>query len=363
LARGKKEVAIVFDDLTRPTKVYQLVPFILEELYAGGVSQDSIRFIASLGCHRALNSIELRKKLGSMVVETYPVYNHNPYENCEYLGKTSRGTPVSINAEVMRCDLKIGIGCIVPHVSRGFGGGGKIISPGIASIDTIEFNHRKVAGRTEPIKGHPLGKIHPTVGLGKYDNNVMRFDIEEISRMAGLDFIVNPVLNLRRDPVELFVGDPVAAHVEGVRVAREAYLTEKERDAHVVIANAYAKSNQARNGLLFASRSLGETGSTLILIANNPEGQMLHYFAGVFGEYIGGRNWGPRFHPVGAKTLYILSEYPDPVSAKMIADPSKIRWFKCWRDILRKLTSTYGKSDTIKVIVYPDATLQYFQEE
>ena len=38
LARGKKEVVIVFDDITRPTPIYQIAPYVLEELRVAGIA-------------------------------------------------------------------------------------------------------------------------------------------------------------------------------------------------------------------------------------------------------------------------------------------------------------------------------------
>ncbi|MFO7984234.1 MAG: lactate racemase domain-containing protein [Desulfatiglandaceae bacterium] len=130
LAKGKRDVAIVFDDITRPTRVDQIAGYVLEELQKAGIPDGHIRFIVALGAHGAHSLIDFRKKLGHDILARFPVFNHNPYECCQYLGKTSRGTPVEINAEFMKCDMKIGIGLIVPHVSYGYGGGGKIVLPG-----------------------------------------------------------------------------------------------------------------------------------------------------------------------------------------------------------------------------------------
>ena len=125
LARGKKEVVILFDDLARPTPVSEIVPFVLRELERAGISDRQVRFIAALGAHGAHTANDFRKKLGEEVLDRFPVYNHHPFDFCTYLGKTSRGTPLSINKEVMACDLKIGIGSIVPHAFSGFRGRGK----------------------------------------------------------------------------------------------------------------------------------------------------------------------------------------------------------------------------------------------
>ena len=122
LANGKREVVIIFDDMSRPTPVAQLVPYVLAELAAAGIPDDNIRFVGAPGSHGTMNAEDFRKKLGDDVVGRFLVFNHNPYENLTYLGKTSHGTPVYINSEVMSCDLKIAIGCVVPHPLNGFGG-------------------------------------------------------------------------------------------------------------------------------------------------------------------------------------------------------------------------------------------------
>jgi len=44
LAKGKKEVVIIFDDMARPTPSARLVPFILAELAAAGIMSTLLRF-------------------------------------------------------------------------------------------------------------------------------------------------------------------------------------------------------------------------------------------------------------------------------------------------------------------------------
>lgn len=118
------------------------------------------------------------EKLGEAVVERLRVYNHNCYENCVEVGETSRGTRLLINREVMEADLKIAVGCVTAHAQVGFSEGGEIILPGVAYIDSIAHYHIAVEAQ---------GK--ETTGLGKFDQNISRFEIEEAARMAVLDFV------------------------------------------------------------------------------------------------------------------------------------------------------------------------------
>ena len=357
LARGKKEVAILFDDMTRPTRVYELIPYVLEQLYEGGIEKKNIRFLCALGTHGALKRDDFVKKLGESTLDQFPVYNHNPYENCTVLGTTSYGTTVSINSEFMHCDLKIGIGCIVPHWTRGFGGGGKLLMPGIAHIDTIEANHQGVARSGPSLKGQR--RLAPSVGWGKYDNNVMRFDIEEAVRLAGFDFIVNAIVNLRRETTDLFVGDPIAAHVAGVETAKQVYSTPPVRDMDIVVANTFCKANEAGIAVTLGIQALKPSGGDLVLIANAPDGQVTHYLRRGFGKTIGGRMWSPRRNlPSRVNRFFILSEYSDLAGWEWFAPPDKIIWRKSW-EALRQDLETENKPGAC-VAVFPDASIQYF---
>ena len=117
-------------------------------------------------------------------MQKFDVYNHNPYENCTYIGTTSRGTPVHLNSEVMDCDLKNLLGCIVPHPTAGFGGGAKLLV-GISHIDTIYANHHGIGGRSAPTPENPMGRLHPSLGCGKVEGNVLRADLEEMAQACG----------------------------------------------------------------------------------------------------------------------------------------------------------------------------------
>ena len=171
-AVGKKEAVIVVDDMTRPTRAYQILPHVLKELRKAGISDDHIRFVMGGGLHGAWYRYDFAKKIGEESVEKYPVYNHNPFSNCEKVGETKSGTPVEINAEFNTCDLKIGIGLVVPHPMTGYGGGAKMILPGISSYDAVYHNHVKVH------KQNPASRDRRSY-WGFLRGNITREDVEE----------------------------------------------------------------------------------------------------------------------------------------------------------------------------------------
>lgn len=358
LAKHKKEVVILFDDMSRPTEVAELVPYVLEELAAGGIKDENIRFIATIGCHGAMKLMDFVKKLGPDIPRRFSVYNHNPYENCTYLGETSLGTPVSVNSEVMSCDLKIAIGSILPHPMAGFGGGGKAILPGVSSIDTISANHMNLVGHSKPTTEKPQGIRDSSVGWGTLNDNAMRIDVDEAANIAGLDVIVNAVVNLKRDTIDLFVGGPVVAFTEGVKLARKVYATERPEEPDIVVANCYAKANEGSLAVTPASRLLKGEGGDVVLICNIPEGQICHYLLRSFGKNIGGRGWGPRKKPSKVNRLIVLGPYMDRVGLDWIGPPESVTVVNNWIEIMNILEDGHG-NDT-RVAVIPDATIQYF---
>jgi lactate racemase len=346
LAAGKKEVAIIFDDITRPTPVYRIAPIVLEELREGGISDDRIRFVIASGTHGAHDNKALRAKLGQDILERFFVFQHNPYDNCVSVGATSLGTPLEVNREVMSCDLKIGIGCILPHPQAGFGGGGKLILPGISHIDSVDRFHRTI-----------MGSPPSTIGPGNWDENPMRQETEDAARLVGLDITIDALFNGRCEVTDLLVGDPVLAHHEGVKLAKEIYATELAKDADVVVTNAYAKPNEAAIALMVALRSINPSGGTIVMVVDCPSGQIVHFLLRRFGKDYGGGQYVPRGGLPPQFRMIIMNPQPDLTSTDMFIDPSAVIWAKDWPQVMSHLREFHPNG--ARVAVYPDGTAQY----
>jgi lactate racemase len=347
LAQGKQRVVILFDDTPKPTPTNRIAPFVLEELHAGGIQDDQIRFLCAPGTHRPLSAHEFVAKLGANIVSRYPVYNHSVYENLVEVGTTSRGTVVKVNREYMSCDLRVAIGSIIPHQMAGYGAGGKIILPGISGMDTIEYHHQLM--KKEP--------YFSTAGVGKMDGNQFRLDIEEAARLADLHFKVDVVLNNRRDVVGLFAGEFVAEHRVGVKLAREVYHTDMVRDVDVLVTNAYPDEHQYNRAVWLTPRCLKE-GGDLVIVGWNREGQTVHQFSSRFGTEFGGRGWndGAKAKPLArAARVFILAPFLAQ-SDRMEWGADRVVWCRSWGEVLGHLAERHGQGT--KVAVYPYTPLQ-----
>ncbi|MDI6857571.1 MAG: lactate racemase domain-containing protein [Dehalococcoidia bacterium] len=348
MAAGKREAVIIFDDITRPTPVGQIAPYVLGELDAAGMADEQIRFVVASGTHGAHDNHALRKKLGQEIVERYAVYNHNPYENCVEVGTTGLGTVLSINREVMACDLRIAIGGVLPHPQAGFGGGGKILLPGVSHIDSIDQFHRTIFGSPPNV-----------VGMGNWDENPMRRETEDAVRLVGLDFLVNVLMNGHGAVMDLVAGAPLPAHHEGVRRAKEAYATVPATNVDIAVTNAYAKAGEAAIAIIAAVRSLKPQGGTIVMIMNCPEGQVVHYLLRQFGKEYGGRQYTPRGMLPPQFKLIILNPLPDLTCTDLFVDRRSVIWAKTWDEVMSRLRELHP--DGAKVAVYPDGTAQYLR--
>lgn len=351
MARGKKDVVIIFDDLRRPTPVHQILPFVLKELAQAGIEDEHIRFVVARANHENMDNEDFVKKLGADVVHRYRVFNHHTYEHLVNVGKTSRGTQVWVNKEVMSCDLKIGIGAIIPHFTAGFGGGAKLLFPGVSGIESVAYNHL-IVGKDE------RGQRVAGANLGKTRENPIRLDMEEAARMAGLDVVIDAVPNNRRQIVGLFVGDVVQEFQEGIKLARKIYATTPARDADIVVANSYPVESNANKAAWAAILSLRKGGDA-VFIAQSPKGQSpLHYLAGRFGTDYGGQMWKPQEGPVvpQARRISLLADFVSKCDMELFGPKEVVHWFSRWPDLLAELKKSYG--DKARVAVYPYVTIQ-----
>ena len=263
MAKGKQEVAIIFDDMTRGTRTSDVLPAVLDELALAGISDKQIRFVCALGCHGAYTREHFAKKLGETAMARFPVYNHNAFGNCTRVGTTKTfKTDVNVNEEVMKCDLRIAIGSVVPHPMNGFGGGGKIILPGITSFETTRDNHmahNEVARQQS--------RDQRVVGMGIFDDNPTRRDIEEAAELAGVDMMINCLINAWGETTAVFAGALKPAYAAAVEAAKEHYLTPQVTGKDIAIANTYTKANEGFIGGGIGLRAVAP-GGDVVLIAN-----------------------------------------------------------------------------------------------
>jgi nickel-dependent lactate racemase len=258
LARPGMEVSLLFDDLQRPTPVHLVIPEMLNRLNGAGIPDDRIWGICALGTHPVYSREELEKKVGLEVAGRLGdrLISHDPHstENV-VIGKTRRGTLVEINGHVAFADLVIGVGECMPHPAAGFGGGFKIVMPGVSSYRSVADHHfswmRHRYSRVNILEGNPL-----------YE------EIVDAGSLSRLSFKLDCIINEKKEIVRAFAGDPLLEHREASGYAKSLYYVPLPGMADVTITAAYpleigVQATKALTMAGFCTRSGGTGMATL----------------------------------------------------------------------------------------------------
>jgi len=229
LAAHASCAVIIFDDMTRPTPTHFAFPEVLNRLNRGGIPDHRISAVCATGTHQPPDETGLRHKLGPETYRRlYPrVYNHDAESKENVLvGRTSRGTPVEINPLIAETDLTVGIGACFPHNWAGFGGGSKIVMPGICGLQSIAAHHLTWIRNTNTHTGVTQG-------------NLFYEECNEISRLIGFKYKIDFLLNFKGEVVKVFSGDVVEEHAEASKECAKITSVEIPRKADVTISAAY----------------------------------------------------------------------------------------------------------------------------
>ena len=275
LASGKDRIVVLVDDLTRPTPLKKILPSVLQEICTNGIKADKIKIIIGLGTHRPMSDAEIADHLGPEIAENFEISNHNYKDDSQLvnLGATELGIPAVVNKEVIEADFVLSIGNIVPHNAAGWGGGAKMILPGVSGEQSVGMLHI-AAGKVKPV-----GNLVATL------DNPMRRDINTIAKKAGLKAIVNTVLNNEDETVRVVAGEPEQAFNEGVKTARSVFCQNIPELADAIIFSTYPADIdywQAMKALDFAHVGV-KKGGTIILITPCPE--RISPMHSVFAQY------------------------------------------------------------------------------
>lgn len=251
------KITIIVDDITRPTPQRKILPIVIKELNNSGIDDKDIKIIIALGTHRYMNQEEIEEKYGSKIVKRISIKNNEWKDSSIFmdLGRTKKGTPIKINQEVYNSDFVIGIGSISPHIHAGWSGGAKIIQPGVCGWETTGATHLLAPRSPE------LFEIAGNV------DNPFRKEIEEIAKKVGLNFIVNTVVNSNGKIYAVVAGDPIVAHREGVKKAKEYFIRPIKELADIVIVSAYPGEIDYWAGgkaVFLSQRGLKKDGITIL---------------------------------------------------------------------------------------------------
>jgi nickel-dependent lactate racemase len=264
IVRPESRVVIVVDDATRPAPSHLMVPPILNELSSVGVKDENITVVFACGTHRAVTHEEAVKLLGEGVLNRVKCVSHDSRaQDLVDVGTTEKyGTRVFLNCVFAEADVKILTGDVCFHYYAGYGGGRKSVLPGISGEGTIRHNHPML--------------LDPKAKTGVLNENPVHEDMVEAARMAKVDFVLNVVLNSKREIVKAFAGDLEQVFSEAVKLVDDMYRIQVDRRADIVVASP--GGDPADVNLFQAYKAVDSAlevvkrGGMIILVAELPGG-------------------------------------------------------------------------------------------
>jgi nickel-dependent lactate racemase len=249
-------VAVIVDDWARSTPVSQILPTLLEELQSGGAKSENIDIVVALGTHRTMPQEALAERLGEAVFRQYRVSQHDcQAEDLVPVGCLSTGGEVKINPVVAQADVKIGVGSIVPHPMNGFGGGAKIIMPGVANYEAVKEHHLHFTPQ-------------PGCYIGNLETNPFYQEVCRVAERAQLTFIANCVYNSLDEVVDVVAGHFRRAHLVGIERSKGNYALRLDELADVTITSAYpyVEAAQTIKPVIPASLLTTKPGGSVIIV-------------------------------------------------------------------------------------------------
>ena len=343
-AKGCRNAVIIIDDITRPTLCGDISKIIIKQLEIAGVPRKNIEFVCAVGMHRGMMREDFVRKLGEDITREFCIYNHNPFYNNVLVGHGVNNTPIELNTEVVRADYKVAIGTIFPHPNTGIGGSGKILVPGVASLETIRRFH-----------------LYPK-GNWDYEDNNMRNIGNQALEFLGLNMKIDTLPNGKGEIAEVYAGHGPTIVDQKIGDVKKFYAVEKPEPADLVIANNYFKPTEpslanASKGVVFG---LVKPGGDYIISYFTPQGVACHYLLGKWGDSgIGGPlYYGKGRIPEHINRYFAFSYYQDKGhGASYHLDSDAHIWVDKWEDIM----SALGPAKR-SVTILPYATVFYMGE-
>lgn len=367
MVRPDMQIIVLIDDVTRPTPKRFMLRHILSRLEKAGVPDKNIKLMMALGTHRVLTAEEVHEYIGDEFTTRYTFLNIDYKEPDRFvnLGKTRSGIPIEVDKTVYEADFKIAMGNIVPHIAAGWGGGAKMIQPGVCSEATTEVTHLIACTRQKVLDvcGNP--------------ENLCRAEIEEITQRVGLDFIANTVMDEHKNIHGIFCGHFIKAHRAGVELAKQIMCPKIPERADIVIASANPAQIDFWQGCkpyIFAQFGL-KVGGTLIFAMRAEEGlcgnafhheQILrHYCTMSYEEILAEVDAGKVTDIVGINVPLFIASLAGRIRTILVsegldAEKAAVLGFDyapTMDDAIRMALEQQGKDATVGIIPYAGETL------
>jgi nickel-dependent lactate racemase len=228
--KKNEKVLIVIPDKTRLSRLKIVMPVLLNEIKQIGVEQERIGIIFANGSHLPQTEEDKITLIGKKKYISYKIFEHNAFdfEQMYYFGKTSFGTPIYLNKIIKEYDKIITIAAVSHHYFAGFGGGAKMILPGLAHHSTIKVNHKRSICKN---------KLNDKCKSGELKGNPIYEDLSQVVKYCPPIFSINLVLNEKGKIILAKTGNIIEAHKKITNDLNKLYRIKIDELADLVICS------------------------------------------------------------------------------------------------------------------------------
>jgi nickel-dependent lactate racemase len=209
---------VVVADKTRLCGYPQYLPLLLDTLSARGARTEKLTIWIAYGTHASQSVTDSRTAYGAALGRcTWVHHRCDATEGFVELGVTCRGTPIRLPKRIAEAGCLITFGAISHHYFAGYGGGRKLIFPGLGEKHAIYANHGLFLDRQ-------ARRLAPGCRPGVLDGNPLAEDLAEIENARPADLAIHGILNSYGRVCDLLVGHGPSHFAEAC--ARYAANTE-----------------------------------------------------------------------------------------------------------------------------------------
>lgn len=223
--------AVVVADKTRLCDYPHYLPVLLEQLIEAGASSRSITLYIAYGTHPRQSDAQSRRAYGP-VYDRYTWVHHrcDDMELFDHRGATRRGTPIRIRKDIAGASSVITFGAISHHYFAGFGGGRKLVFPGLGAQTAIYANHGLFLDRRQRV-------LAAGCRPGRLAGNPLAEDLAEVEAHLPADMAVHGILNSRGRVCDLVVGQEAGCFQAACDQHARACASTSRRQYDLVVAS------------------------------------------------------------------------------------------------------------------------------
>lgn len=224
-------IAIVVADKTRLCDYPLVLPWLTEALLQQGASAGQISFYIAYGTHTRQSDTESLATYGPTYMD-FPFIHHQCTGTDHFIdcGTTSRGTPVRIRRELVEAALIITIGAVSHHYFAGYGGGRKLLFPGLGEREAIYYNHRLFLDPS-------TRDLAQGCRVGQTTDNPIAEDLEEVHNLLPPYLSIHGLLDSHGRVASFRVGRSYEQFLETCLEHDRCFRYQLQRKYPVVLAS------------------------------------------------------------------------------------------------------------------------------